>query len=112
MPTRRPPRLRARRPPLLTVAQILAWADHEHRLTGRWPRTMDRHVLADRNEKWRNLDQALREGLRGLPAGSSLARLLAEHRGVRNQGALPGLSEGQIVAWADAWHARTGQWPG
>jgi hypothetical protein len=98
-----------RRP--LTVEQVLAWADHEYRLTGRWPRTIGGPLLADRSEKWRNIDQALRAGGRGLPGGSSLARLLAEQRGARNLGALPPLSEEQILAWADAWHARTGEWP-
>ncbi len=99
-----------RRPPL-TVEQILAWADDEHRRTGRWPRTIGGRVLADRSEKWRNIDQALRDGGRGLTGGSSLARLLAEHRGVRNTGDLPRLSERLILAWADAWRARTGEWP-
>jgi hypothetical protein len=98
-----------RRP--LTIEQVLAWADHEYRLTGRWPRTIGGPLLADRSEKWRNIDQALRAGGRGLPGGSSLARLLAEHRGARNLGALPPLTEELILAWADAWHARTGEWP-
>jgi hypothetical protein len=57
------------------------------------------------------VDNALRYGLRGLPGGSSLARLLAEGRGVRNQGALPPLTEVQVLAWADAYRARTGRWP-
>jgi hypothetical protein len=111
MAIRRPPPLRGqpRRP--LTIEQVLAWADHEYRLTGRWPRTIGGHLLADRSEKWRNIDQALRAGGRGLPGGSSLARLLAEHRGARNLGALPPLTEEQILVWADAWHTRTGEWP-
>jgi hypothetical protein len=66
-----------RRP--LTIEQVLAWADHEYRLTGRWPRTCGA-LVADRSERWRNIDRALRAGGRGLPGGSSLARLLAAHR--------------------------------
>jgi hypothetical protein len=31
-------------------------------------------------ETWRALDVALRQGLRGLPGGDSLARLLRRHR--------------------------------
>ncbi len=46
-----------------------------------------------------------------MPGGSSLARLLAEHRGRRNGSALPPLCEKQILAWADAHFARTGDWP-
>ena len=62
-------------------------------------------------EQWRNVDAALREGFRGLPGGSSLTQLLTEGRGARNQADLPALTEGQILAWADAHHARTGEWP-
>jgi hypothetical protein len=57
------------------------------------------------------LDNALRLGFRGLEGGSSLARLLAEHRHVRNPSELPGLSRQQILAWADAHQKRTGAWP-
>jgi hypothetical protein len=97
------------RPPL-TVAQILAWADAFHAQHGRWPKTSD-GAVPGAGEKWLNLDMALRQGLRGLPGGSSLARLLAARRGVRNVQALPPLTEGQIVAWAQAHHGRTGGWP-
>jgi hypothetical protein len=42
---------------------------------------------------------------------SSLALLLAEHRGRRTGAALPALTVAQILAWADAHHERTGSWP-
>jgi hypothetical protein len=109
-PRRRPRRLRAGRPPL-SVQQILAWADHEHQRTGRWPRTTDGPVLADRNDRWRNIDAALRGGHRGCPGGYSLARLLADHRGVRNPMGLPDLTGPQVAAWAEAHHRRAGGWP-
>jgi hypothetical protein len=51
------------------------------------------------------------EGLRGLRGGSSLPRLLAEHRGVRNRRALPPLTEAQIARWARSHFKRTGKWP-
>src|SRR5262249_11074482 len=54
---------------------------------------------------------ALQRGERGLPGGSSLARLLAAERGARNQAGLPPLTVERILAWADAHHARTGRWP-
>src|SRR5204862_6880327 len=63
------------------------------------------------DEKWQNIDSALRLGLRGLAAGSSLARLLAEHRGKRSRKDLPSYNTKQILAWADAHFARTGTWP-
>jgi hypothetical protein len=99
------------RRPTLSLEQILAWADYERKYTGSWPKTTGDRVVADREEKWRNIDQALRDGNRGLPGGYSLARLLADYRGVRNHVALPNLTEEQIVAWAQAHQRRTGNWP-
>jgi hypothetical protein len=95
----------------LTVERILGWADDHHGRTGRWPRCTGGAVPADRNEKWRNLDAALRDGFRGLPGGDSLPHLLARARGVRNVHDLPPLTERQILAWAKAHRRRTGRWP-
>ena len=97
--------------PDLEIEQILAWADAHHDRTGQWPVQLSGRVAEAPHEKWANLDGALRFGRRGLPRGSSLARLLTEHRGARNPQALPPFSEPQIVAWADAHHARIGEWP-
>jgi hypothetical protein len=108
---RRPKRLRAAPPPQLTIAQILAWADDHHDRTGRWPGKDTGPIHANRSETWETIQWALRKGIRGLPGGSTLAKVLAEHRGVRNVGDLPRLTIRQVLAWADAWHARSGQWP-
>jgi hypothetical protein len=97
--------------PDLEIAEILAWADEHHARTGMWPGHKSGPIFGVAQEKWGQIDGALRQGLRGLQPGSSLARLLAERRGVRNLSALSRLSEEQILAWADAHHARTGQWP-
>jgi len=43
--------------------------------------------------------------------GSSSARLLPKRRGKRYKTGLAPLTEAQILAWADAHHARTGVWP-
>jgi hypothetical protein len=57
------------------------------------------------------MNKILGRGGRGLPGGSSLRRLLAEHRGVAYLRSKPDLSPDQIVAWAEAHHAATGKWP-
>lgn len=101
---------RRQRPPL-TTEQILVWVDAHHERTGRWPIYASGPVVDAVGETWPGIDYALRAGSRGLPAGSSLARFLAEHRGVRNRMALPKLKISQILAWSDAHHARTGKWP-
>jgi hypothetical protein len=66
-----PKRLRARRRPGLTIAQILAWADAHHTRTGQWPNVNSGRVKDNLNENWRALDLDLHLGLRGLPAGTS-----------------------------------------
>ena len=99
-----------RKPPL-TVAQILAWADSHRAAHGRWPRTHSGEVGSAPGETWYAVDGALRAGCRGLPGGSSLARLLAAKRQVPNPKRLPPLTEGGILAWADAHRRRTGEWP-
>lgn len=60
---------------------------------------------------WAAIDGNLQKGARGLPGGSSLAKLLLEHRGVRHHLYLPPLTVHQILAWADEHHQRTGGWP-
>jgi hypothetical protein len=96
----------------LTAEQVLAWADDHHRRTGAWPRATTGAIAAAPGETWRALDVALRVGLRGLPGGSSLPCLLAEHRGRRNKSRLPPLTAEQILDWAEAHRTRTGDWPG
>src|SRR5262249_34548172 len=48
---------------------------------------------------------------RGLPRGSSLARLLAAERGRKHGLTAPSLSVAQILTWAEAYHARERRWP-
>jgi hypothetical protein len=95
----------------LTVAQILAWADAHCRRFKRWPNNTCGHVVGTLDESWRNIDAALKNGSRGLPRGNSLAKLLTEHRGVNPRNSRPQLSVAQVLAWADAHRARTGDWP-
>jgi hypothetical protein len=95
----------------LTVEQILVWADAFHARTGKWPEAKNGRVWEPADENWRNIDNALRQGLRGLHRGQSLARLLAKHRGKRNRKALPKFTIAQILTWADSYLARKGTWP-
>ncbi len=99
------------RRPELSIKQILRWADDFHARIGRWPKLTTGRIAGSLGETWLAIHEALRTGLRGLPGGSSLARLLAEHRGVRNLARLPRLTEREILAWADAHHQRSRKWP-
>jgi hypothetical protein len=94
----------------LTIRQILVWADAHKATTGDWPRK-DSGQVAGTDETWSKVDSALYAGGRGFPGESSLAKLLAEHRHVRNLKDLPPLTAEQILAWADAHKAATGDWP-
>jgi hypothetical protein len=102
MPRRRPP---------LSVEQILAWADAHCARTGEWPTPHSGPVPEAPGETWAAVQSALYQGLRGLPRGTSLARLLAGRRGKSTRSALPRLSQRQILEWADAHRRRTGRWP-
>ena len=97
--------------PRLNEMQIVMWADQHHKMTGKWPTRQSGTVIGNAEETWKTIDMALIQGGRGLRGGSSLARLLAEKRGVRNKGALPKLTEAQILHWADLHYRRTGEWP-
>src|SRR5687768_18284238 len=102
---------RKSRVPELTTDQILAWADAHFARTGAWPNATSGRVIVAPREKWLNINACLRGGFSTLPRGGSLARLLAEHRGVRNIRSLPSLDEEQNLRWADAYLARQGEWP-
>ena len=110
---RRPKPLRQRRRPVLTIDQVLYWADAHHERTGAWPNTKSGPIVNAPGETWQAMDSALREGCRGFSvlAKLTLVRLLAEYRGVRNPKRLPPFSIKQILAWADAHYRRTGRWP-
>jgi hypothetical protein len=111
MGTSRMKKRRPARPPRLTLAQILSWIDAWYEQTGRWPKRYSGPIPGSLGENWRSVDNALRYGLRDMPGGSSIARLLAQERGVRNFRELPPFEEVQILAWADAYNERTGLWP-
>jgi superfamily II DNA or RNA helicase len=96
--------------PNLSIEQILMWADAHRKATGKWP-SMQLGKITDTEESWAAINAALREGLRGLPGGSSLARLLESYRGARNKHNLPELSIPQILSWADKHKEINGKWP-
>jgi hypothetical protein len=97
--------------PRLSLKQILLWADAHYRRTGRWPKCSSGPILCSGGETWSRVDSALKQGNRGLSAGQSLSHVLAEHRGARLRARCPEFTIKQILAWADAHHARTGRWP-
>jgi hypothetical protein len=98
-------------PPRLRIDQILGWADAYHAANGQWPIAVPVPVAEAPEESWDRIDQALHRGERELPGGSSLARLLAERRGVCNPRRQPRLRIDRIVGWADAYHAANRRWP-
>ena len=97
--------------PPFSEARILAWADLHHRQTGDWPSKDSGLVRGSRGERWSAIDTALHDGLRGLPDGSSLAKLLAKHRGVNRHRRGHHLSIEAILNWAKSQYRQTGKWP-
>jgi hypothetical protein len=97
--------------PPYTTEQILLWADAHFQETGQWPSPDSGAITAAPGETWQAVQAALTNGIRGLPGGSSLPMLLAEHRGRRNRRTLLPYTEASILAWAEAHYQRTGNWP-
>ena len=97
--------------PQFTLDQILAWSDKHNERTGAWPTEKSGLVLDTTGETWKGVQVALVKGNRGLPGGSSLAKLLAQERSVRNRKAGPSLSNEQILVWADSHFRAKGEWP-
>jgi superfamily II DNA or RNA helicase len=96
--------------PRLTIDQILHWADQHRDNTGHWP-TEKAGNIEGTNEDWRNIRAALALGLRGLPGGSSLAKLLHEERGYRCHLMAEPLKLSDILRWADDYRLANGVWP-
>ena len=69
--------------PDLTVERILAWANAHRERTGKRPSVCSGPIHGLFGDTWQKIDKALRRGLRGLPGGSSLSKLLNEQRGPR-----------------------------
>jgi DNA-binding XRE family transcriptional regulator len=97
--------------PHFEVFKILAWSDAHRRRTGEWPNRSSGPIPDAPGETWRAVEMALFHGGRGLPGGTTLARLLAKERGLRNRGSLPDLSEELILSWSEAHFRRSGAWP-
>src|SRR5262249_51619781 len=95
----------------LTEEKVLEWADTHHLKTSLWPRANSGSIEGAGGETWAGVDSALFKGRRGFSGGSSLAKFLAEKRGVRNEKELPLLSEQQILNWADSYFAEGGELP-
>jgi hypothetical protein len=99
------------RPRRLYFAQILQWTRDFHKRTRRWPTVASGAISGAPGETWRKVDNALRLGLRGLPGGSSLARLLEEEYGVPHLQSRAELTVAKILIWADAFHRQHRRWP-
>jgi hypothetical protein len=71
---------RPRRQRLLSLDQILTWADAHRKATGKWPTVRSGRVAGVPGEFWDNIHRCLCRGHRGLPRGLSLADVLDQAR--------------------------------
>ena len=60
----------------LDSKQILKWAHHHRRRSGKWPTSTAGKIKTAPRLTWLAVDMALRHGNRGLPGGSSLSLLI------------------------------------
>jgi len=97
--------------PPLSIGQILDWARAHFQRTGKWPSCGSGPVIDAPAENWSAIDLALARGVRGLPGGMTLSRLLCQRLGKENHALRRKLTIQQVLAWADAHWSRTGRWP-
>jgi hypothetical protein len=90
----------------LRLRDILTWAAAHREATGRWPTQATGAIPGAIGATWARVDTALRNGLRGLPGGSSLAQLLAENCGARHLHRLPRLTERHLCDFEASWLRR------
>ena len=67
-------------PRRMTVAEILIWADAYRDRHGKWPRIGSGPIPEAPGATWSRVQGALMRGSCGIPAASSLARLLKRER--------------------------------
>jgi superfamily II DNA or RNA helicase len=97
--------------PRISLEQILAWADEHYAKHSVWP-CQTSGTIPGTLETWAGINHALERGHRGLNvSGYSIAKILQEHRGVRNRGDLPDLTEELVIGYADAYFAANKTWP-
>lgn len=94
----------------LTVDWILARADEYYAAHGEWPLQASGPIDGT-DETWVAVDCALRAGRRGLPGGSSLRKLLEEHRGVKPRRVTKQLTIEWVLARMDEHHGAKEEWP-
>lgn len=99
--------------PRLTEEYISDRISDHHELLGKYPSARCRKQVVGgyEGDTWSGYNASLAQGLRGLPGGSSLAKLLSDRFGVRNIQDLPRLDENQIVSLAECHFNSTGNWP-
>lgn len=99
--------------PKLSISLVCSWIQIYHQLTGSWPSQLSGKVHDVEGESWRQIDQALRLGHRGLPGGTSLPQIIEARFNVRPRQARtrPQLSISTILFWAQDHWLKTGNWP-
>src|SRR5688572_15325045 len=96
----------------ITIADIIRFADRHHQMSGQWPISRDGPVFGEDGLTWEGINTCLRKGGRGLPGGTSLARVLAKHRPtVDRRRVRPDLTAKQVLEWVQSHQMRTGRWP-
>jgi hypothetical protein len=94
----------------LSIPLILKWADDHHARTGRWPIVMSGQIPRQKHT-WAAINEALKHGRCGLKGGTTVFRLLREHRGAAYDKRLVQFNEKQVLDWADEYHKRHRRWP-
>ena len=97
-------------PPDLSGDDILEWADAYHETDREWPTSRAGVIPETPGESWLLVEAAITLGKRGFAGGTTLLRFLAANW-MRPCRSPEDLTIENVLAWADAWYARTGRRP-
>lgn len=98
-------------PGRLTLTEIWKWIRTYYKKHRVWPTGNLDFVEGGRGFTWSAVDQALSQGHRSLPGGSSVAKTIDGFLNGRPRLLRPALKRGQIIRWACEYHRKTGFWP-
>ena len=97
--------------PDLSIDIIISWISDWHQSTGRYPCLNSGEIPGSGGETWMIVGAALYTGGRGLPGGLTLAKIIADRFGVRNQTNLPSLSVSIVREMVKEWKKQKGEFP-
>lgn len=99
--------------PTISEDTLIRWIkEYKKNHSNKYPTCKNKNYIKGTDEKWVNIDSALRIGLRGFPGCSSLTKFIEDNfADYRNQKNLPHIGEKKLKEWCDRWYKEHDKYP-